>query len=507
MKILSAVQIQEADAYTIQHEPIHSIDLMERASKAFVQKFMSFGFITPDAQVDVYCGSGNNGGDGLAISRLLAEQGFSIRVFVLPSDRYSNDFKINLRRLLELRSEALEIHETHAEPMLPLKESRSTIIIDAIFGTGLNRAPEGMAKDWIKHINAQKAVVVAVDIPSGLPCDAPPESGAVVIQALHTLSFAQPKLSFLFADHFRYTGYFHVLDIGLHKDFFQSVSSPFTYITANEAAVLLNPRQKFSHKGNYGHALLVAGSYGKIGAAVLAAKACLRSGIGLLTVHAPACGYTILQSTVPEAMTLPDKEERLIASPVHLDPFNVIGIGPGIGIDKQTQHVLKLYIQQSSGPMVIDADALNILSENTTWISFVPKGSILTPHPKEFERLIHKKGSSYDRFVWQREFSVKYGVYVVLKGANTSVSCPGGEVFFNSSGNPGMAKGGSGDVLTGLLTGLLAQGYVPQEAAILGVYLHGLAGDLAAQHLSMEAMTAGDIVSAFPEAFKQVLGN
>lgn len=505
MKLLSASQIADADAYTVTHEPILSIDLMERASKAFVAKFMNFDFIAPDMQVDVYCGHGNNGADGLAISRLLSEQGFSIRVFVLPAERHTENFRINLRRLQELRNASLELFESYAGPMLPLSEKKKTVIIDAIFGSGLNRAPDGQAMDWIRYLNTQKAVVIAVDVPSGLPCDAPPESGAAVVHAMHTLTFGQPKLSFLFADHFRYTGYFHVLDIGIHKGFVESVSSPFTYITADNAKQLLNPRQKFSHKGNYGHALLVAGSHGKIGAAVLAAKACLRSGVGLLTLHSPACGYAILQSTVPEAMVLADANELIVASPVHLDPFNVIGIGPGMGIDKQTQQVLKLYIQQSSGPMVIDADALNMLAENTTWLSFLPQGSILTPHPKEFERLVQKKGSSYDRFVWQREFSIKYGVYVVLKGAHTSVSCPDGEVFFNSTGNPGMAKGGSGDVLTGLITGLLAQGYVPQEAAVLGVYLHGMAGDLAAEHLSMEAMTAGDLVSAFPEAFKRVL--
>jgi NAD(P)H-hydrate epimerase len=506
MEILSAAQIQEADAYTIKHEPVTSIDLMERASRAFAEKLRTFDFISPAMQVDVYCGPGNNGGDGLAISRFLLEQGFAVRVFLLPSDKYSADYQTNLQRLKALKSPAAEIHEQSAGELLSLRDGSPTLIIDALFGTGLKKAAEGMAQDWIKHINAQKAVVIAVDVPSGLPCDSPPPHGAVVIKAMHTLTFGQPKLSFLFADHFRYTGYFHVLDIGLHKGFLESVVSPFTYITHDVASLLLNPREKFSHKGTYGHALLVAGSYGKMGAAVLASGACLRSGAGLLTVQAPACGYTILQSTVPEAMVIADSSENSIATPAHLDSFSVIGIGPGIGIDKQTQNVLKLYIQQSSAPMVIDADALNILSDNTTWLSFLPQGSILTPHPKEFERLIDKKGGSFDRFIWQREFSVKYSVYVVLKGAHTSVSCPGGEVFFNSTGNPGMAKGGSGDVLTGLLTGLLAQGYVPEEAAVFGVYLHGLAGDLAAEHLSMEAMTAGDLVSAFSDAFKAVLG-
>ncbi len=506
MKILSSSQIHEVDAYTIAHEPVLSVDLMERASAAFVAKFLSFSFSSSATHIDVYCGSGNNGGDGLAISRILAERGFLVRVFILPSDKQTDDFKINLGRLKEMHAGTAEIHEDPSGALPALKNNGSTIIIDAIFGTGLNRAPEGTAAEWIKHINSQKAVVVAVDIPSGLPCDAPPSADAEVIRALHTLTFGQPKLSFLFADHFKYTGYFHVLDIGLDQEFSNTLASPFIYITSGMAKEMMNPREKFAHKGNFGHALLVAGSRGKMGAAVLAARACLRSGVGLLSIHAPGCGYTVLQSTVPEAMVVPDPDEQIISTPVHPDAYTVLGIGPGIGKDKQTQHVLKLYIQQSSGPMVLDADALNILAENTTWLSFLPAGSILTPHPKEFERLVNKKGGSYDRFVWQREFSVRYGVYLVLKGAHTSVSCPDGNVFFNSSGNPGMAKGGSGDVLTGLITGLLAQGYVPLEASVFGVYLHGLAGDHAARQMSMEGMIASDIVSALPEAFKELSG-
>jgi hydroxyethylthiazole kinase-like uncharacterized protein yjeF len=234
---------------------------------------------------------------------------------------------------------------------------------------------------------------------------------------------------------------------------------------------------------------------------VLAVQACLRSGAGRVSVHIPSCGYEIMQTAAPEAMVFADEEVNTISSSIHLDPFNAVGIGPGIGMDKQTGNILKLLIQQSANPVVLDADALNLLAENKTWISFIPKGSILTPHPKEFERLVGMKGGSFDRFTWQKMFSIKHGVYVVLKGANTSISCPGGEVFFNSTGNPGMAKGGSGDVLTGIITGLLAQGYVPEEAAVLGVYLHGLAGDIAADHLSMEGMTAGDIVAALGEAF------
>jgi hydroxyethylthiazole kinase-like uncharacterized protein yjeF len=506
MKILSAAQIREADTWTIQHEPISSIDLMERAATAFVDSLPGFHLQPEKACFEVYCGPGNNGGDGLAISRLLAKQGLSVKVFLLPSEKYSTCYLENLKRLKDEELKNVEITNTlvNLQSVEKSRESGPRILIDALFGTGLNKPLEGVASEWVLYLNRQQNMVIAVDIPSGLPCDNPPEKGAAVVQAAHTLTFQQPKLSFLFSDQAPFVGHFHLLDIGLDSGFTDSLPSSYTYVDQTFGANLITPRAVFSHKGNYGHALVVAGSYGKMGAAVLAVKACLRSGVGLVSAHIPSCGYTILQTAAPEAMVYPDEEAFHISSAVHLDPFQAVGVGPGIGMDKQTGNILKLLIQQSAHPMVIDADALNILGENKTWLSFLPKGSILTPHPREFERISGLKGNSFDRFEWQKEFSRKYGVIVVLKGAYTSVSCPDGQVFFNSSGNPGMAKGGSGDVLTGLITGLLAQGFVPQEAAVFGVYLHGLAGDIAARHLSMDAMTSGDIVSALGEAILQL---
>ncbi|MFI5149180.1 MAG: NAD(P)H-hydrate dehydratase [Bacteroidia bacterium] len=495
MKILSSGQIAEADLFTVAHEPIASIDLMERAALAFVKRIQLFDFIHPATVFRVFCGPGNNGGDGLAIARLLSEKNYKIFIHILPSEKYSPDFELNRQRISA--SGAIRIAEVLAEEA----GGEQTVIIDALFGTGLNKPVTGLAAEWIEWMNKSKHRVVAVDIPSGLFADSEAEKGNAVVHATHTLTFQQPKLSFFFADHAPYVGFFHVLDIGLDKGFIASLKTPYTYADGDVAKELLNPRPKFSHKGMYGHALLVAGSYGKAGAAALAVKACLRSGAGLVTALVPACAVSVLQTLAPEAMLVPDEEEKFVASPVHLDNYTVVGAGPALGLEKQTQHMLKVLIQQSGGPMVLDADALNILAENKTWLSFLPAGSILTPHPKEFERLCGKKGSSFSRFEWQKELSIKYGVYIVLKGAHTSVSCPDGQVFFNASGNPGMAKGGSGDVLTGLITGLLAQGYVPHEAAVLGVYLHGLAGDMAASHLSMEAMTAGDIISFFGEAF------
>jgi hydroxyethylthiazole kinase-like uncharacterized protein yjeF len=506
MKILSSEQIRKADEWTIAHEPVSSINLMERAAWAFVQALQNLNFTEGNPAYEVYCGPGNNGGDGLAISRLLAEQGSKVSVFLLPAEKHSADYKENLKRLQKLSAGSITISDSL--PSLKVSKennlSEKRILIDALFGTGLNKALEGIAAEWVSYINRQKGAVIAVDIPSGLPADLSFLPGTNVVRAQHTFTFQFPKLSFFFSDNAPFVGHFRILNIGLDEHFIASQISAYTYVDKAFASNLLTPRAKFSHKGDYGHALLIAGSYGKIGAAVLAVKACLRSGAGLVSVQIPACGYTIMQSAASEAMVHADAEERIISSHVHLDPFQAIGIGPGIGLDKQTGNILKLLIQQSAIPLVIDADALNILSQNKTWLSFLPKGSILTPHPKEFERLSGKKGNSYDRLEWQKEFSLKYGVYIVLKGAHTSVSCPGGEVFFNSSGNPGMAKGGTGDALTGILCGLLAQGYVPQEAAVFGVYLHGLAGDIAARHMSMEAMTAGDLIAAMGEAFHQL---
>ena len=506
MKILSSEQIRKADEWTIAHEPVSSINLMERAAWAFVEVLQNGSFSESNPLYEVYCGPGNNGGDGLAIARLLAEQGAKVSVFLLPSEKHSPDYKENLSRLKKLGTGSISISDSlpALKPADENDHSEKRILIDALFGTGLNKPLDGVAAGWVTYINQQKCKVIAVDIPSGLPADLSFLPGINVVKAQYTFTFQVPKLSFFLSDNAPFVGHFRVLNIGLDEHFISSQPSAYTYVDKAYASTLLAPRAKFSHKGDYGHALLIAGSYGKMGAAVLAVKACLRSGAGLVSAHIPSCGYTIMQSAAPEAMVYADEEERIISSHVHLDPFQAIGIGPGIGLDKQTANILKLLIQQSAIPLVIDADALNILSQNKTWLSFLPKGSILTPHPKEFERLSGKKGNSYDRLEWQKEFSLKYGVYVVLKGAHTSVSCPGGEVFFNSSGNPGMAKGGTGDVLTGILTGLLAQGYVPQEAAVFGVYLHGLAGDIAARHMSMEAMTAGDLIAALGEAFHQL---
>ena len=325
-----------------------------------------------------------------------------------------------------------------------------------------------------------------------------------IIRASFTLTFEIPKLSFMFADNAESVGEFYILDIGIDKKFLSEQKSLNHWVTRDMVTQILKPRARFSHKGTYGHALLIAGSYGKMGAAVLGAKSCLRAGVGLLNAHIPKCGYEILQTSVPEAMVLTDEEEMEFSGIKDLTKFNAIGIGPGIGISEKTAKGLKILIQQALVNMVIDADALNILSENKTWLSFLKPGCIITPHPGEFARLAGKSSSAFEAYTKQRDFAVKYRIYVILKGAYTSIATPGGDVYFNSTGNPGMATGGSGDTLTGIILGLLAQGYSPFHAAISGVYLHGLAGDIAVQEWGESALIAEDITNCLGRAFQHI---
>ncbi len=515
MKILSAEEIRKADSYTIEHEPVKSIDLMERAAKVCVDWLTSplnplshgrgeKGAGVVRGEVAVFCGLGNNGGDGLAIARLLAARKFKVEVFIIRhSDKCSADFLINEKRLKKIK--AVKLHNITSAAQLPLSINHYplSIVLDCLFGSGLNKPVEGLAADAIRFMNKSGAKIISIDIPSGLFSEKNSHAKEeVIIRANHTLSFESPKLAFMFPENGQYVGDFSVLDIGLDEKFISSLPSKNYFVRDIEARFLYKKRNKFSHKGTYAHALIVSGSYGKVGACVLSSRACLTAGAGLVTVHIPKSGYDILQTANPEVMVEVDSEEKIISDNIKIEKYNAIGIGPGIGAEKETQAALKVLIQNSSIPLVLDADALNILSENKTWIAFLPKNSILTPHPGEFKRLIGDADNDFERLQLQKEFSIRHGVYVVLKGAHTCIACPDGEVFFNSTGNPGMATAGSGDVLTGIITGLLAQGYSPKKAGVLGVYLHGLAGDIAAKHQGEESLIARNIIEFLGEAFK-----
>jgi NAD(P)H-hydrate epimerase len=501
MKILNATQIREADAYTIANEPITSINLMERAAGACVKWITDF--FNKDTYFKIICGMGNNGGDGLAIARLLHKEGYGVEVIIVPFfSKASDDFSANRKRLEGIK--VTEIKDAEEITLNDIKD-KHVAIIDCILGSGLSKPVEGKIGEVIQKINKLNCPVIAIDVPSGLMMeDNATNNRKNIINATFTLTFETPKLAFLFAENAKHVCDFFVLDIGLDKKFIAGQKAPNYFVTEDTIVAMLKHRARFSHKGTYGHALLIAGSYGKIGAAVLSARACLRAGVGLLTVHVPKCGYDILQNSVPEAMVDVDANETAFSGIKEVIPYNAIGVGPGIGQDEATAKGLKLLIQNSKLPIVFDADALNILSENMTWLSFLPAGSILTPHPGEFKRLVGKKDSDYEYHTAQIELARRHRIYVVLKGAYTAIATPEGEVYFNSTGNPGMATAGSGDTLTGIITGLLAQGYTPKEASISGVYLHGLAGDIAANELGQEALIAEDITNNLGRAFKHL---
>lgn len=490
LKILDMEQVRALDAWTIEHEPVRSIDLMERACKAFVNWFVLRFDVAH--RVGIVCGTGNNGGDGLAISRLLVSLDYTVNVWVVRGGRESADFKTNLESL---------------GATMPTDFVQGTqftgcdVIIDAIFGSGLTRPPEGLFEEAIRLMNETQATRVAVDIPSGMFADQ--HTPGPVVKADFTVTFQLPKLALLLPENQEHVGEWRRLDIGLDEEFIRRAETSRYYITRKAVKKLLLPRKKFSHKGDYGHALLVTGSLGKMGAAVLASRGAIRAGVGLLTVHLPGCGLVVLQTSVPEAMASVDGHDAVVSKAPNAEAFDAIGIGPGIGQSAETVQALRDLLDAGK-PMVLDADALNLLSSHRELLHLIPRGSILTPHPKEFERLVGKWENDFDRLAKQLTLARQLKSIVLVKGAHTAVATPEGEIFFNCTGNPGMATGGSGDVLAGVLTGLLAQGYSSLETAILGVYLHGLAGDFAAREMGQHALIAGDLVDFLPAAFKSL---
>jgi NAD(P)H-hydrate epimerase len=500
MKILSAEEIRLWDQYTIRHEPVSSIDLMERASTACADWLQEQ---YPDApSFAVFCGKGNNGGDGLAIARLLMQKNYPVTIYILEFGHMgTDDFQTNLARLHKLP--APDIHFVQSEEHFhPLPQQQ--VIIDALYGSGLNRCIEGVTAKLVDHINAAGCTVVSIDIPSGLFVDRS-SRGNTIIRANHTLSFQCYKPAFLFAENEEWIGDIHILDIGLHHGFYESVFSRYELMDDELIHSIHKPRKQFSHKGSFGHALIVAGSYGKIGAAVLSAGACLRSGVGLLTCHIPGCGYIVLQTSLPEAMVLTDFNSSFNTKiEDDLTKYEAIGIGPGLGTASETKMLLREVLDTYRSPVVLDADALNILASQKDLLRFIPAGSILTPHPKEFERLFGETANEFDKVLLSLQKAKELNCIIVLKGHHSFIATPDGKGFFNSTGNAGMATAGSGDVLTGILTGLLAQGYSSVETALLGVYLHGLAGDMAARELSMESMIAGDIITHLGKAFLRI---
>lgn len=493
MKLLSAAQIRQWDEYTIQHEPISSLELMERAAGKCTQWIITKKLY--DKPIKIFCGKGNNGGDGLAIARQLIEKDIHPSIYILETGQNgSNDFNANLQRLHPLTS---GIHFIGSKAGFPFID-RDEIVIDALFGAGLNRSLEGLSAVLADHINRSQATVISIDVPSGMFTDIS-SKGNTIIKAQHTLTFQCQKLCFLVAENSEYFGMVEVMDIGLHEQFLSSVATDINITYLEDAARLYQPRKAFAHKGDFGHALIIGGAEGKTGAAIIAGECCLRSGAGLTSVHLLSGDYTAINSRCPEVMTLAGDE--LVKK--NLSRFSAIGAGPGLGTDDIALHIISLLLDNFNGPMVFDADALNIFSQNKEWLSRLPSSTILTPHPKEFDRLFGEHPDDFARIASALHRSRELNIVIVLKGHHTLIAA-NGEGFFNTTGNAGLAKGGSGDALTGIITALLAQDYSPVAAAKLGVFIHGLSADLALEFQSYESVLASDICKYSGRAFKKL---
>lgn len=499
MKILSATQIKDVDKYTIENEPISSIDLMERASRAVVSRIICLW--KSETPVKIFAGPGNNGGDALAIARMLAEMDYCTEVYLFNTgDKLSADCAGNLMRLKGHKNVKLtEVTSQFAPPKL----EEGDLVIDGLFGTGLTRPLSGGFASVVKYINGSPAQVVAIDVPSGLMTeDNTYNVMNHIIRADYTFTFHSPKLAFFFPEHENFVGKWEVLDIGLKDPGTEMTDTPYHFTEEEDVAKMLKTRSRFEHKGSAGHALLIAGKRGMAGAAILSARACMRSGVGKLTIHTPEYNVPILQTAVPEAVLHLDSDANCFCQSFDSHEYDALAIGPGIGTEGFTAQAFIEQICSAKCPVVIDADALNIIGSHRGWISQLPRKSVLTPHKKELFGLISTTRNSYEELERTRELAARQQVYIVIKGAFSAVVTPEGKVYFNPTGNPGMATAGSGDVLTGIVLGLLTQQY-PQEYAVrLGVYLHGLAGDLAAEDLSYEGLIASDLVDYLPKAFR-----
>lgn len=504
MKIFTSAQIHELDKYTIEHEPIASIDLMERAASAMVRSITArWGAETP---VVVFAGPGNNGGDALAVARQLAERGYAVSVFLFNiGGHLSADCAANKDRIaaVERVRQFVEVRQEFDPPRL----DASTLVIDGLFGSGLNKPLAGGFATLVKYINASPATVVSIDVPSGLMGEDNAHCvRANTIRADVTLTLQQPKLSFLFAENQQYIGRLEVLDIGISKEGMAAAQARYHIVEESEVRPLVKGRGDFAHKGSMGHALLVAGSYGMAGAAVLASRACLRSGVGKVTVHTPRCNGPVLQIAVPEAVVQFDQEESVFSEAVDSGPFTALAIGPGLGHDEATAIALIAQLRRTQCPIVADADALNLLANHRAWLQQLPGGIVMTPHPKEFDRMAGSSDDSYERLCKASDMAARLGAYIILKGHYSALCMPDGSVAFNPTGNAGMATAGSGDVLTGIITALLARGYRQADACVAGMYIHGLAGDLAAREMGQESLVAGDIIKYLPRAFMSLQG-
>ena len=489
MKIFTNTQIRQLDALTIEREPIASIDLMERAAESLRREIARE--INVNTPLLVLAGPGNNGGDGLAIARMLLQTGYDVWVILLRGDTLSKDCAENWQRLTRFFPTNGEVQQGG---FLPPAIQPDVVIVDALFGSGLSRRLEGIYKEAVAWINRVPNRVISIDLPSGLDGDGVAIDGESIVKADLTLTLQFPKLAMFFAENEPYIGSWQVVDIGLHRESVSEMRAEHHYYQEDEAKKILKKRARFTHKGSFGHALVWAGKKGMAGAAMLATKAAMRGGAGLVSVHSVADNRVILQTAVPEAIFVEQVQG--------LDTYSACAFGPGLGVDESTVEMLFEMLSNMNSPCVIDADALNIIARNPNYFDFIPVNSILTPHPREFDRLFGASANSMERIGKAIQMAKSHQLVIVLKGANTAVVTPDGCVSFNSTGNPGMAVGGMGDVLTGIILALLAQAYSSEESAKLGVYLHGLAGDLALRGQSVESLLPTDILDTLGAAFQ-----
>ena len=498
--VLSVENIRNWDSFTIENEPISSIDLMERASNVFCKWFLENKTSGLD-KILVIASKGNNGGDGLAVARLLIDRALDVDILVADIQLNStNDFEVNLQRLLEKRIEVNYLQKGNSFPGF----ENYNIIIDAIFGSGLERPITGYWADLVNAVNDSGKTIYSIDIPSGIYADKVVDGAA--IKCDHCMSFESPKLGMLLPDNSEFIKNWNYKSIDLKKEYLQTIEKDTFYIEKQDVKALIKPRNRFGHKGNFGHGLIIGGSKGMVGSVVLASKSCLRTGAGLVIALLPIVGYPIIQSAVPESIAITGYGEEFLSESPDISRFSAVGIGTGIGNNKITSRFLKEIIPKFKVPVVFDADALNILSENIDILESIPKRSILTPHPGEFSRLFGNTLNGFERIKLLRQKAIEYQFYIVLKGRYTAIATPEGIVYFNSSGNVGMATAGSGDVLTGIITSLLAQSYSQFDACIAGVYIHGLAGEIASGNHGLNSLIASDIIENIGSAFKHLVG-
>ncbi|HEY5686841.1 MAG TPA: NAD(P)H-hydrate dehydratase [Yeosuana sp.] len=503
MKLFSKEQIYEGDKITIERQKISSTDLMERAG---TQIFNWINLRMQGAQVPIhiFCGIGNNGGDGMVLARHLILEGYNVKTYIVNySDKRSKDFLINYDRVKNVTKQWPEfVHNQDDFPEI----KQDHVIVDAIFGIGLNRPVVDWVKNLFVHLRKSKAFTLSIDIPSGLQTDSIPLDDDNVVMASYTLSFASPKLVFFLPNTAKYTINWEVLDIGLDSEFLSSTNTTYNLIGKYEAIPIYIPRDKYSHKGQFGHSLIIGGSYGKIGAVTLASRGALSAGAGLVTAFIPRCGYQVLQSSFPEAMVISDANDDYITN-IEFD-FNpsVIAFGIGVGGNIKTIEAFEVLLKTYKGPMVVDADGLNILSNHPHFLELLPEETVLTPHPKELERLIGTWTHDFEKLEKAKEFSNKHKVILVIKGANT-ITLFENKFYINATGNPGLSTAGSGDVLTGIITGLISQGYNPLSAAVFGVYLHGKSADIAVEDYGYQSLIASHVIeylgAAYMDLFKQ----